>query len=650
MRDTDDPEFLTYLEAENAHTDRWFATNSDLVGTIDAEIRSRIQESDISAPYRHGPWHYTSRTLEGMPYPMMCRGTTAKQASDPAAALTVIDLNIEAVGAAFFDLGTFEPDRTHRLVAWSADTAGDEHYTLRIRDTASGTDLDDRIDDTAAAGVAWSTDGSTIFYVVADETERPYQVRAHRLGTDPSTDHIIWTEPDERFYVGIGATRSGNWIIIHSGSRTTSEVHLISTSDVDAGPTCVRPRVDGVEYHIDDWGDRFVIMTNDDAEDFRIMTAPHDAPHDWTEFDPHRAGRRITNIEAFDTVLAVHEWFEGQPQIRLVNRAGDERIIDVGSEPHDIEFGQNEEFTTDRIRIVHQSLTAPGTIFDVDIDTLALELIRRIPTPNIDLELYRAERRWATAPDGVLVPYDLVCHRDTPLDGSAPAVVYAYGAYEVSVPPWFSAGRLSLLDRGVIWVLAHPRGGGELGRRWYLDGRLEHKRNTFTDVLAVADDLDTSGIADPNRLAVRGGSAGGLMVGACVTMRPERFSTAVAEVPFVDVVSTMSDPTLPLTVTEWEEWGDPRREPYASYIESYSPYDNTEGKTFGSMLVTAGLNDPRVSVHEPAKWVAQMRSRAQHRGPLLLRTEMGAGHAGPSDRYAAWREEAMTLAFILETI
>ncbi|MDA3029559.1 MAG: S9 family peptidase [Actinomycetota bacterium] len=650
MRNTDDPEFLAYLEAENAHTDTWFSNVAQLVNTIDGEIRSRIQETDVSAPMRHGPWFYASRTVEGLPYPIMCRARTALDAVDAEASITLLDVNVEAAGTNFFDLGAFEPDPTHRLIAWSADTSGDEHHTLRFRDTDTGTDLDDRIEDTAAAGVAWSSDSSTVFYMVADETERPYQVKSHRIGTDPTDDLVLWTEEDERFYVGLGATRSGRWIVIHSGSKNSSEVHLISTSDVGAAPICVQRRHDGVEYHVDDWGDRFVIMTNDGAEDFRLMTAPHDTPSEWTELDPHQPGRRITGVEPFDGVLAVHEWLDAQPRIRLLAPEGSERIIDLGDEPHDLEFGPNEEFNTDRIRIVHQSLTSPATIFDVVLSDLSLDLVRRVPTPNVDLDHYRSQRRWATAPDGRLVPYDLVHHRDTPLDGSAPAVVYAYGAYEVSVPPWFSAGRLSLLDRGVIWVLAHPRGGGELGRRWYLDGRLEHKRNTFTDVLAVADDLDTSGIADPNRLAVRGGSAGGLMVGACVTMRPERFSTAVAEVPFVDVVSTMSDPTLPLTVTEWEEWGDPRTEPYAKYIESYSPYDNTDGKTFGSMLVTAGLNDPRVSVHEPAKWVARIRSHTQHRGPLLLRTEMGAGHAGPSDRYAAWREEAMTLAFILETI
>ena len=649
MRDTHDPSLISYLEAENRYTEAWFNGAAETISAIEAEIKSRIQETDVSAPVAHGPWYYVGRTEQGLPYPIMCRAADAESAVDPERTTTLLDLNVEAAGTTYFDLGAFEPDPTHQFIAWSADTSGDEHYTLRIRSTDTGTELDDQIPDTAAAGVAWSHDSTIIVYVVADDTERPYQVKSHRIGTNPDTDRIIWTEHDERFYVGIGTTRSGKWIIIHSGSRTSSEVHLIDVANVTAEPRCVRPRIDDVEYSVDDWGDHLVICTNEDAEDFRIMLADHDAPSSWREFEPHVPGRRIASVEAFATTLAVHEWLDAQPRIRLIDRAGSSRVVAIDTEPHDIEFGPNEEYHADSVRLVLQSFTTPSTVLDVAIDTLDAQVVRRTPAPGVNLDDYVAERRWALAPDGQRVPYDIVRHRSTVLDGTAPAVVYAYGAYEVSVPPWYSAARLSLVDRGVLWVLAHPRGGGELGRRWYLEGRLLSKRNTFTDVIAVADDL-ADGIADGSRLAVRGGSAGGLMVGACITLRPDRFRSALAEVPFVDVVATMSDPTLPLTVTEWEEWGDPRAEPYASYISSYSPYDNSDGLHRGALLVTAGLNDPRVSVHEPAKWVAKLRASSVGDAPLLLRTEMGAGHAGPSDRYAAWREEATNLAFLLATL
>lgn len=650
MRSTDDPEFLSYLTAENDYTAAWFAEIDQTVNEIDTQIRSRIQQTDVSAAVPHGGWFYASRTEEGLPYPILCRGRTAEEATDTAHSTTLLDLNQEAEGHDFFDLGAFEPSPNHRLVAWSADVTGDEHHTLRIRDTETGGDLPDRINDTAASGVAWSADAQKILYVVADAQERPYQVRSHRLGTDQSTDTVIWTEEDERFYVGIGTTRSGRWIVIHSGSRTTSEVHLIPTDHVDSAPICIQERVSGVDYQVDDWGDALVMLTNEEAEDFKVLIGSSNDPNRWVELIPHQPGRRITAVEPFAGFLAIHEWSEAQPQIRVVSRDGESRTITISDEPHDIEFGPNEEFDMDRLRVVFQSLTMAPTVADVHIDDLTIDVIRRTPTPNVNLDDYVAERRWATSHDGQEVPYDVVRHRTTPLNGSAPAVIYAYGAYEVSLPPWYSSARLSLLDRGAIWVLAHPRGGGELGRRWYLEGRLKQKRNTFLDVIAVTEDLAATHVADPSRIGVRGGSAGGLMVGGCLAMRPELFKTAVAEVPFVDVVSTMSDPTLPLTVNEWEEWGDPRNPEFCEYISSYSPYDNSAGLTIGSMLVTAGLNDPRVSVHEPAKWVARLRSEARSTGPVLLRTEMDSGHGGPSDRYAAWREEAMILAFILNTI
>lgn len=645
LRDRDDPDTIAYLERENANADAFFAERSDLVEELFEEIRSRVQETDVAAPVPKADWYYSTRTEEGRSYPIHCRGRTADTATDEL----VLDQNAEAAGHEYFDLGAFEISPDHRLVAWSSDTNGDEHYTLRIRDIAHQRDLDDELHDTTWAGVAWSTDGTSLFYVEADEQERPYRVMLHRLGTAQTADTEVFVDHDERFFVGVGATRSTEWIVIQSGSKQSSECWLVPAGDPTASTRCVRDRIDELEYQIDHWGDRFVIVTNDHAVDFRVMEAPLGDPGDWKELIPHQAGRRITGIEPFETFLAVHEWNQAQPAVRVVDRTGDQRVLQIDPAPHDIEFGPNEQWDASVLRLTHQSLTTPARVIDVDVANGAITVVKETPTPNVELDRYVAARHWATADDGTQVPVDIVRHVDTAVDGTAPCCVYGYGSYEISMAPWFSVARLSLLDRGVVWALAHPRGGGELGRAWYLDGKLLHKRNTFTDTLAVCEHLTSSGVAAVDRLAIRGGSAGGLLVGACVTMEPQRFRSAVAEVPFVDVTNTMSDPTLPLTVTEWEEWGDPRAEPYASYIAGYSPYDNTRPADYPALMITAGLNDPRVSYHEPAKWAAKLRDVRTNDAPIILRTEMGAGHAGPSGRYDTWRDEARVLAFLLTT-
>ncbi|MCU0260264.1 MAG: S9 family peptidase [Ilumatobacteraceae bacterium] len=651
LRDRDDPDTIAYLRAENAHADEWFAAHDELVETLFGEIKSRVQETDTSAPVRHGPWWYVTRTEEGSSYPIHCRGESA----DHAEATVLLDQNREAEGHEFFHLGAFEVSPDHSLAAWSADTTGDERSTLRVRDLVTGLDLPDEVHDTTAwAGVAWAADGEHLFYVTPDEQERPHQVWRHRLGTPQSDDVVVLTEPDERFFVSVGATRTDRWIVIHTGSKLTSEAWLVPADQPTAPPVVVAPRREGVEYDVDDWGDRLVVLTNLDAPDFRVMAASPDEPGAWTPLVEHEPGRRITAIEPFTGHLVIHEWFQAQPQLRVLHRDGTVASLHLDDAPHDVELGANPEWDTTTVRVVHQSLVTPPTVLDVDLDAGTHVIVKRTPTPNVDLDRYVSVRDWATAPDGTRVPVDVLRCVDAPVDGTAPCLLYGYGSYEYSIAPWFSVARLSLADRGVVWALAHPRGGGELGRRWYEDGKLLAKRNTFSDTLAVADHLVATGAASPGRMAIRGGSAGGLLVGACLTLsiaegRPDRFASAVAEVPFVDIVTTMSDPTLPLTVTEWEEWGDPRSEPFASYMLSYSPYDTTVPADYPAIFVTAGLNDPRVSYHEPAKWVAKLRAVRTNDRPLLLRTELGAGHAGPSGRYDAWRDEARVLAFVLVT-
>jgi oligopeptidase B len=661
--DRDDPETIAYLEAENAYAGQFFAEpdRAALVDAIYDEIKSRVQETDLSVPVLHHGWWYVTRTVEGKAYPVFCRSRDPEVPDTPESVM--LDCNAEAAkgndgaGFEYFDVHTVDVSPDHTLLAWSSDTDGGEKYTLRVRDLATGEDLPDEIPGTTSAGVAWAADGEHLFYARPDDQMRPYEVWRHRLGSPVGDDVRVFHEPDERFFIGVGTTRSQRWTFIVSGSKTSSESWMIPGDDPTSMPRIVRPRAEDVEYHVDDWGESLVVVTNLDAPDFRVMTASHDDPGTWTELIAHEAGRRITDAEPFAGHLVLHEWKDAQPRVRVLRRDGSAEVLDFGDEPHDLELGANPEWDTSTLRLGMQSLTVPASVYDHDLATGERTLRKQTPTPGVDLSKYVAERTWASVddgnPDGVMVPVDVVRHVDTPVNGTAPCVVYGYGSYEHSLPPWFSVARLSLLDRGTVWVLVHPRGGGELGRRWYLDGKLLNKRNTFTDTLAAVDHVVERGYGDGARVAIRGGSAGGLLVGACVTMRPERFAAAVAEVPFVDVINTMSDPTLPLTVTEWDEWGDPREEPYASYIASYSPYDNTVPAAGGypAIFVTAGLNYPRVSYHEPAKWVARLRSvGAGVDRPLVMKTEMGAGHAGPSGRYEAWREEARTLTFLLSTL
>jgi len=645
LRDRDDADTIAYLQAENTFADAWFAEHGSLVDTVFDEIRSRVQETDLGAPVRKGPWWYVTRTEEGQSYPIHCRGTARERAAE----VVLLDENTEAAGHEYFSLNAFDISPDHRLLAWSSDVDGSEMYTLRIRDLGTGTDLPDTLEDTTWGGTAWSADSSVVFYVTADEQMRPCTVWRHRLGTAQSDDVVVFDEPDERFYVGIDLTRSGEWIVIESASKTSSEVWLIPADEPQQPARVVVPRRPDVEYSVDHWGDSWVVLTNLEATDFRVMSAPAADPAAWTELIAHRAGRRITSVEAFAEHLVIHEWADAQPRLRIVFRDGTERFIDGAQEPHDLELDANPEWDTSSVRFTMQSLTRPLTVYSADVHTGERTELKRTPVPGVDLSAYTSTRHWATAADGAKVPVDIV-HRADLAAGGAPLVVYAYGSYEASTPPWFSVARLSLLDRGVVWALAHPRGGGELGREWYLQGRLLHKRNTFDDTIACVQHLTHHGIAAADRVAIRGASAGGLLVGACVTRHPAMFRAAVAEVPFVDVVTTMSDPSLPLTVTEWEEWGDPRSEEFAEYILSYSPYDNTGPGEYPALLVTAGLNDPRVGFHEPAKWVAKLRTVNAGSGPLLLRCEMGAGHGGPSGRYDAWRDEARILSFLLVTL
>ncbi len=650
LRAKDDPDTLAYLEAENAYADAWIAPLQPLRDAIFDEIKRRTKETDLSVPARKGPWWYYSRTIEGLDYALHCRRATF---DDTSPEHVLVDENLEAGDHDYFELGGFDVSPSGHLLLWSTDTTGAEELTLRIRDLRTGADLADRIERTTY-GTAWSADERLVFYTVPDDAMRAFQVWRHEVGrADSSGDVLVFQEDDDRFSVGVEASRSDAMVFVVVGSRTTSEVWFVPAAAPTEPLTVIAPRQIGIEYEVDHQGDRFVILTNaGDSEDFTVVTAPvtDPGPERWTTLVAHVAGRRIDDAHAFATHLVLAEWFEARQRLRVLFADGTDRVISFDEDVHSVELGANAEYDTTNLRFTYQSLVTPPTVFDEDVVTGERVLRKRQQVlGGYDQDDYESFRTWAPADDGTLVPVDVVRRRG--IATPSPLVVYGYGSYESSMPPWFSIARLSLLDRGAAWALAHTRGGGELGRQWYVHGRLAEKRNTFTDAIAVAEHLVATGVATRAGLALRGASAGGLLVGATINLRPDLFAAAVAQVPFVDVVNTMHDTSLPLTTSEYEEWGNPADPVVEAYLESYSPYENVSSARYPALLVTAGFNDPRVSYHEPAKWVAKLRATTDPAsGPLLLWTELGAGHGGPSGRYDSWREEAKILAFVLQVL
>ena len=647
LRDRDDPETTAYLEAENAYTEAMTAHTEGLQGRLYEEIRGRIQETDESAAVPHGGHWYFRRTVEGLQYPTHCRRTGAEDAPTQV----LLDENVLAQGHDYFRLGALAVSPDHARLAYSTDVIGAERYTLRFRDLASGHDLPDEIPNTYY-GVAWSIDSQTVFYTRPDESMRPHQVWRHVLGTDPAGDVCVYEETDERFFLSVHRTRSGAFIVLSVESMITSEVRVIDASNAEGAFRVVEPRRQGIEYSVDHHGGRFLIVTNDEAPNFRLMAAPVDSPgrEHWRELVPNRDDVRLLGVDAFAGHLALYERAEALRRVRVVDpETAEGEPLEQPESVYAAFPGENREFETSVLRFEYTSLVTPPSVVDYDVRSGVRELRKQEPVLGYEPELYATERTWATAPDGERVPLSLVYRRDRP-ERAGPALLVGYGSYEASSDPVFSSPRVSLLDRGFLVAIAHVRGGGELGRRWYEQGKLEQKRNTFTDFVACAEHLVAERWTSPDKLAARGGSAGGLLMGAAVNMRPDLFGAVVAEVPFVDVVTTILDESLPLTVIEWEEWGNPNDERLYRTMKAYSPYDNVEAKEYPPMLVTAGLHDSRVAYWEPAKWVAKLRATKTDSNPLLLRTRMSAGHGGPSGRYERWREDAFVYAFLLDAL
>ena len=649
LRERDNPEVIEYLEAENAYPEAMTEHTEALRKVLYDEIVGRIQETDLSVPYRRGEYWYYSRTVEGLQYPIYCR----KHGSLDAPEQVMLDENELAEGHEFFALGALEVSPDHRLLAYSTDAEGDEVYTLRVRDLATGDDLADEIPGTYY-GVEWAMDNATLFYTVLNDAKRPWRLYRHALGSQKSDDVVVHQEDDEAFYVSVHRTKSDRFLLLSLDSMVTSEVRYLSANTPDGEFTVLYPRTQGVEYAVDHHGDDFLVVTNEDAENFRLVATPVADPNrsNWREVVPHRTDVKLDGVDVFAGHFVLYERAEGLRRIRVMDLSRDDvHTIDQPESVYSASPGANPEFNSRMLRFGYTSLVTPSSVFDYDMEERTRELKKQQPVlGGYDASQYSTERVWATAPDGTRIPISLVAHVDTPRDGSAPLLLYGYGAYEASREPAFSSLRLSLLDRGFVFALAHIRGGGEMGRRWYEDGKLLQKRNSFTDFIACGEHLVAEGFTTSDRLVIMGGSAGGLLMGAVVNMRPDLFRAVVAEVPFVDVLTTILDESLPLTVIEWEEWGNPNDSAVYEYMKSYSPYDNVEAKDYPAMLVTAGLNDPRVSYWEPAKWVAKLRVTKTDANPLLLKTEMGAGHMGPSGRYDAWKHDAFIYAFMLDSV
>ncbi len=651
----DDPATIAHLEAENAWTDQATAHLEGLRETVFQEIKARTQETDLSVPTRKGGYWYYTRTEEGKQYGIHCRvpvapGETAPpmDAEKPGEEV-LLDGNELAEGQDFFALGTFDVSPDGNWLAFSTDFDGDERFTLRVKNLATGEVLADEVTG-VFYGSAWSSDNSTLFYITVDEAWRPYRVWRHTVGS--TEDTLILEEPDERFWVGVDLTRSEKFIVIDVQSKITSEIRVIPADRPDAEPALIAERQQGVEYSIEHHGHRFLILHNRDAEDFAVSWTSVDHPGEWVELIPHQPGTRLESVDAFARHLVISLRRDGLTGLRV--------LTDGSTAAHDVEFPEpiysvglagNPEYDTSSVRLSYTSLVTPDSIYDMDLNTRVMTLRKRKPVlGGYQPDDYEQFREWATAADGTRVPISIVARKGVQRDGSAPALLYGYGSYEHSIDPYFSIARLSLLDRGVVFAIAHVRGGGEMGRQWYEQGKMLAKKNTFTDFVACAEALVRNRWTSAARLVARGGSAGGLLMGAVANLAPEAFAGVLAEVPFVDPLTSILDPSLPLTVTEWEEWGNPldSAEVYA-YMKSYSPYENVTKQAYPRILAVTSLNDTRVLYHEPAKWIARLRSTAPE-GTYLLKTEMGAGHAGPSGRYDAWKEEAFNLAWALDVL
>jgi oligopeptidase B len=679
LRDKESPQTLTYLEAENAYTQARTVHLNDLRERIFDEIRSRTKETDLSVPYRLGDWWYYSRTHEEKQYGASCR-CPAKGPDDwtpPKLEADVdvpdeevlIDADALALGHEFFSLGGVSVSPDGHLLAFSTDTVGDERFLLQVKDLRTGEMLPDQVPNTLGSAT-WDRRGSTLFYTTVDEAWRPDKVWRHVLGTPVHEDVVVHHETDERFGTGIGRTRSDRFLLIASGSKLTSEYAILDADDPTGEFRVVAPRREGVEYSVEHariaGEDCLLVLHNDGAENYALAKAPVDAtsPEQWEPLLPHDPAVRLEDVDAFASHLVLSQRSDGLTQLRLIlleeGGLGEDFLVEFDEEVRSVGAGSNPEFGQPTVRLGYVTLADPSAVYDFHVPTRELTLLKRTPVltdPDgrpFDRSRYVQAREWATAEDGTKIPISIVVPADAPRDGSTPMMLYGYGSYEISIDPSFSVSRLSLLDRGIGFAIAHVRGGGEMGRHWYDDGKMLRKKNTFTDFVACARHLTATGWTSPDRLGAEGGSAGGLLMGAVANTDPEAFAAVLAVVPFVDPLTSILDPSLPLTVVEWEEWGNPLEDPEVyAYMKSYSPYENVADQRYPAILAETSLHDTRVLYVEPAKWVARLRATigdGASSADILLRTKMSAGHGGVSGRHNAWRDRAFSLAWVVDRL
>jgi oligopeptidase B len=648
LRHRDDPEVIAYLEAENRYTREAMRHTEGLQELLYQEMRGRIKETDLSVPERLDAWLYYNRTEAGGQYPIFCRRLDREGVEEEV----LLDQNLLAAGHDYFRMGGYEVSPDHRLIAYAVDTCGAEQFRVMVKDLETGTLLAEPIANCSPA-LAWANDSRTLFYIQLDDARRPCRLRRHRVGGTPAGDAEVYFEPDEAFFLDVGRTRSRRWLVLDIASHSTSEVRVLEADRPEGEFRTVEPRRQGVEYGLTHHGDRFYLVTNDEAPNFRLVSAPESSPGraQWTPVLAYDPAVKLDSADAFRGHLVLWERAEGLRRIRVLDLAtGGTHLVPFPEPVYTVWPHENPEFDTTVLRFGYTSMVTPASVIEYDLAARTWTVRKETPVLGYDRSGYRSERIFATAPDGARIPVSLAYRLPFAPDGSRPLLLNGYGAYGVCYDPGFSSNLLSLLDRGFVVAIAHVRGGEELGRAWYEAGKLLQKRNSFTDFIAAAEHLVGEGYAAPGRLAIGGGSAGGLLMGAVTNLRPDLFRAVLAEVPFVDVVNTMLDASLPLTVIEYDEWGNPNDPEYYEYIRSYSPYDNVQSRDYPNILVTAGLNDPRVAYWEPAKWTARLRARKTDTNLLLLKTNMGAGHGGASGRYDFLREVAFKWAFLMETM
>jgi oligopeptidase B len=645
-----DPDIRAVLEAENTYMNAAMADTEALQKTLFAEMKGRIKEDDSSVPMADGPYAYGTFFVTGGEQPRYFR-----EPREGGERHVLLDGDKEAEGKDYFRLAGLDHSTNHKLGLWGYDDKGSEYFTLKVRDLETGIDLEDTIENSGGGG-AWDPEGKSFFYTLQDDNHRPSKIFHHIVGQPQSADRLVYEEEDPGMFMGVGGSSLDDYIFIDIHDHDTTEYRLLSTSDLMAEPKLVVARDPGMQYEMTEGGDVFYILTNcDGAKDFKIMATPVESPskENWVEIVPHEEGRLILNHMAFARHLVWLERKDGLPRIMIRDRAtGAEHAIAFDEEAFSLGLQGAAEYDTDVIRFSYSSMTTPSQLYDYNMDTRVRRLLKTQEVPSgHNQNDYVTRRIQAPAHDGELVPVSIMYHKDTPLDGSAPCLLYGYGAYGISIPASFSTNALSLADRGFVYAIAHIRGGKDKGYRWYEDGKMEGKVNTFKDFISSADHLVKEGFTSYDRIVAEGGSAGGMLMGAVANMAPEKFAGFIAAVPFVDVLTTMLDDTLPLTPPEWPEWGNPidSEEDYKR-IAAYSPYDNVAAKPYPAILALSGLTDPRVTYWEPTKWVAKLRDKTTADAPILLRTNMGAGHGGASGRFARLEEIAVEYAFAVKVV